>query len=97
VFVAHTINVYEEPLVNPDTVTGDDAAEPMNAPGVEIAVYKEIAEPPTSVGAVNATDAEASPPVAVPMVGASGLFNGSKKAEINPAGGRIGMMPPFRS
>jgi hypothetical protein len=37
VFVAHTINVYDDPLVNPDTVTGDDAAEPMNAPGVEIA------------------------------------------------------------
>jgi hypothetical protein len=50
--------VYDEPLVNPDTVTGEDAAEPINAPGVEMAEYEVIAEPPTSAGAVNATDAD---------------------------------------
>ena len=54
-----------------------------------------MAEPPTLDGAVNATDAEASPAVAVPMVGALGFLSGSKKAEINPAGGRSGMMPPY--
>jgi hypothetical protein len=51
-----------------------------------------MAEPPTFVGAVKATDAEASPPEAVPMVGASGFLSGSKKAEINPAGERIAML-----
>jgi hypothetical protein len=30
------------------------------------------------------------------MVGALGLFSGSKNAEINPAGGRKGMMPPYQ-
>ena len=55
-----------------------------------------MAEPPTLDGAVKVTDAVVLPPVAVPMVGALGLFNGSKKAEINPAGGRSGMMPPYQ-
>jgi hypothetical protein len=55
-----------------------------------------MAEPPTLAGAVKVTDAEASPPEADGEVGASGFFSGSKNAEINPAGGRKGMMPPFR-
>jgi hypothetical protein len=53
-----------------------------------------MAEPPTLDGAVKVTDADALSPVAVPMVGALGLFSGSKKAEIKPAGGLNGMMPP---
>jgi len=61
-------------------------------PGFEIAEYEDIAEPPTFVGAVNETDAEASPAVADGDVGASGFFSGSKKAEINPAGERIAML-----
>jgi hypothetical protein len=64
-------------LVRPVTVTGEEAAVPINEPGDEIAEYAEIAEPPTLDGAVKATDAEASPPVAVPMVGALGFFSGS--------------------
>jgi hypothetical protein len=54
-----------------------------------------IAEPPTSAGAVNVTDAVVSPSVAVPMVGALGFFSGSKNAEINPAGERIAMLNSF--
>ena len=69
--------MYDEPLVKPVTVTGEDAAEPMNAPGVDIAEYDEMTEPPTLDGAVNVTDADASPPVAVPMVGALGFLSGS--------------------
>jgi hypothetical protein len=56
---------------------GDEAADAITDPGVEMAEYKEMAEPPTLAGAVKVTDAEASPPVAVPIVGALGLFNGS--------------------
>jgi hypothetical protein len=37
VFVAHTAKVYAVPLVKPDTVIGDDAADAMIASGVEIA------------------------------------------------------------
>jgi hypothetical protein len=54
-----------------------------------------MAEPPTLDGAVKVTDAEESPAEAAAAVGASGFLNGSKNAEINPAGGRSGMMPPF--
>jgi hypothetical protein len=36
-----------------------------------------MAEPPTLAGAVNDTDAEASPPVALTPVGAFGFFSGS--------------------
>ena len=55
-----------------------------------------MAEPPTLEGGVKLTDAETSPSVAVPMVGALGFLSGSKNAEINPAGGRSGMMPPYQ-
>jgi hypothetical protein len=64
-------------LVNPVTLIGEEAADAMTAPGVEMAEYAEIAEPPTLAGAVKATDADVSPPVAVPMVGALGFLNGS--------------------
>jgi len=64
-------------LVKPVTLIGEEAAEPMIPSGVEMAEYAEMAEPPTLAGGVNATDAEASPAVAVPMVGALGLFSGS--------------------
>jgi hypothetical protein len=77
VFVAHTANVYAVPLVKPVTLIGEEAADAIIPWGVEIAVYAEIAEPPTLDGAVNATDADSPPAVAVPMVGALGLFSGS--------------------
>jgi hypothetical protein len=35
--VAHTANVYDVPLVKPDTVIGDDAADAMIPSGVEMA------------------------------------------------------------
>ena len=41
-------------------MTGEDAAVPINAPGVEMAEYEVIAEPPTLDGAVNATEAAES-------------------------------------
>jgi hypothetical protein len=69
-------------LVNPLTVTGEDAPVPVNPPGLEVTVYPVIAPPPIFAGAVNATDAEAFPPVAVPIVGASGVFNGKYDAVI---------------
>jgi len=77
VFVAHTANVYAVPLVNPVTLIGEDAADAVMPSGVDTALYEEIADPPTFDGAVNVTDAEASPPEAVPMVGALGFFSGS--------------------
>jgi hypothetical protein len=56
-------------------VTGEDVPVPVKPPGEEIAVYPVIAPPPTRFGAVKVTDAKVSPPVAVPIVGASGTFN----------------------
>jgi hypothetical protein len=44
-----------------------------------------MAPPPTLVGAVNATDADKAPAVAVPIVGASGISNGKYDAVKNPA------------
>jgi hypothetical protein len=67
--------VYAVPFVRPLTVIGEDVPVPVNPPGDEITVYPVIAPPPTLEGAVKVTDAEASPPVAVPIVGASGTFN----------------------
>jgi hypothetical protein len=73
-FVAVTVNVYEDPVVRPLTVTGDDAPVPVNAPGEEVAVNVETAAPPVAF-AVNVTDAliPFPPAVAVPIVGACGI------------------------
>ena len=71
--VAVTVNVYDVPAVKPETVMGEDAAVPVNPPGLDVAVYPVMAEPPLFVGAVNATEAEDTPAVAVPIVGAPGL------------------------
>jgi hypothetical protein len=75
--VAHTANVYAVPFDKPVTLIGEEAAEATTPPGVDNAEYEEIAEPPTLVGAVKVTDAVVFPAVAVPMVGALGLFSGS--------------------
>ena len=76
-FSAQTAKVYAVPLVKPVTEIGDEAADAVTSPGVDLAIYSVIAEPPTSAGAVNGTDAAASPAEAVPIVGAPGFFSGS--------------------
>jgi hypothetical protein len=71
--VALTLNVYEVPFVRPLTVMGEDDPVPVIQPGVDVAVYPVIpAGMPVQAGAVNATEAVVSPPVAVPIVGAPG-------------------------
>ena len=62
----------------PSPVTRMGDPEPLTAipPGEEVAVYEVIGEPPFEAGGVNATDACALPPVAVPMVGVPGTLKG---------------------
>ena len=36
--VAVTVNVYAVPFVKPDTVIGEDAADPVIPPGLDVAV-----------------------------------------------------------
>jgi hypothetical protein len=75
-FVATTINAYEVLVVKPLTVIGEDEPVPVRPPGEEITVYPVIAPPPTTEGAVKATDTDvALATVAVPIVGALGTFN----------------------
>ena len=71
--VAVTVNVYEVPSVNPVTVRGEDAPDAVILPGLLVAVYEVIAEPPVAP-AVNATvaDVPVFKSVAVPIVGACG-------------------------
>jgi hypothetical protein len=59
-------------LVNPLTVIGDDAAEPVILLGVDVAVKVLTAAPPVAP-AVKVTEAAALEPVAVPIVGACGI------------------------
>jgi hypothetical protein len=68
--VAVTVQLYETPLVNPDTVIG--LLVPVAVWPPQSTVYPVIMEPPSCAGAVNATVREPFPDVAVPMVGASG-------------------------
>jgi hypothetical protein len=58
---------------------------PVNPPGDDVTVYAVIAPPPILEGAVKVTVADAEPAVAVPIVGASGTFNGKYEAVKNPA------------
>jgi hypothetical protein len=82
--VATTVNVYEVKFDNPDTVMGEDVPVPVKPLGEEVTVYPVIAPPPISAGAVKVTDAVASDAVAVPIVGASGTFNGKYEAVKKP-------------
>jgi hypothetical protein len=59
-------------LVSYVTVIGLVVPVPVNPPGLEVAVYPVIAEPPLLAGAVNVTVACPFPAVAVPIVGAPG-------------------------
>ena len=54
------------------TVTGDAAAVPVKAPGLQVAVNPVIAEPPFDAGGVKLMEAWPLPGVAMPMVGAPG-------------------------
>ena len=66
--------MYAVPLVRPVTVIGDVADVAVTEPGVDVAVYVLVPVPlPRNEGAVKVTSAWAFPPVAVPIVGASGL------------------------
>jgi hypothetical protein len=72
------------PFDKPDTVTGEDTPVPVKPPGEDVTVYPVIAPPPVFAGAVKVTDAVVLPPVAVPIVGGLGMYNGKYEAVMNP-------------
>jgi hypothetical protein len=70
-----TVKVYEVPVVNPETVMGDEADVPVIPPGLEVAVYVTDPLLPVYVGAVNATVAVVLlVAVAVPIVAVPGIL-----------------------
>ena len=82
-FVAVTVNVYAVPFVRPVTVIGDAPPVAEKPPTVEVTVYAVIEEPPSLLGDVNAMVACPSPPVTVPIVGASGAVAGPDEEAVN--------------
>jgi hypothetical protein len=72
IFVALTLNVYDVPVERPLTTTGDDAPEPVNPPGVDVAVYVYVAGEPVAEGENETLAQLLFPAVAVPIVGALG-------------------------
>jgi len=75
--VAVTVNVYGVEPLRPLTVTGEDAPVPVIDPGLEVAVYPVIADPPLSDGAVKVMLADVElAKEAVPIVGAPGTVLG---------------------
>jgi hypothetical protein len=70
-FVATTVKVYAVPFVKPVIVIGLDEPVPVMFPGLDVAVYPVIDEPPVAF-AVNDTDACALLAVTSPIVGACG-------------------------
>jgi hypothetical protein len=76
------VTVYAEPLVSPETVTGDEEPVPLTVVPSDVffavATYPVIADPPTLEGAVNVTETDvALATLAVPIVGALGTSSGS--------------------
>ncbi len=70
---AVTVNVYDVPFANPETVIGDVAEDPVIELGVDVAIYKLFVDGfPKYVGSVNGTLADVSPALAVPIIGAVG-------------------------
>jgi hypothetical protein len=69
-FSALTVNVYAVAGVNPVIIMGEVEPVAVTPPGEDVTV-NEVAVPPVIAG-VKATDADATPAVAVPIVGASG-------------------------
>ena len=67
-----TVKVYVVPLVKPLTVIGD-VPVPVSPSGDDVAVYVMVLLP-MYVEAVNVTVADASPAVAVPIVGVLGFL-----------------------
>ena len=72
-FVAVTVNVYAVPLLRPVTLSGELAPVAVRPPGLAVTVYELILAPPLLAGKLNATNALASPPVAVTPSGELGL------------------------
>lgn len=71
--VAFTVNVYLVPLVRPETTqVVPPVVVQCFAPGEDVTVYPLIVAPPLAAGAVQNTDAEASPAVAWTPLGAPG-------------------------
>lgn len=76
-FVAVTVNVYEVLLDKPLTDIGDEAPVPVMPPGLDVAVYWLIADPPLSSGPVNDTETVPAAELdAEPIVGAPGTVFG---------------------
>ena len=69
------------PFVRPVTAMGLEAPDTLMLPGLQVAVYPVMADPPFAPGAEKATDAEPLPGVAAPIVGAAGDV-----PELSPAG-----------
>ncbi len=74
--MAWTVKVYAVPLVRPVTVHGAVVQVPVKLPGVEIAVYPVIADPPVLDGAVKVTEACVLLAVADTAVGGPGAVGG---------------------
>ena len=78
------------PLDKPVTTNGLELPVAVNPPGLDVAVYDVIAEPPSKPGALNATETCALPAVTDPMDGALGIVKGvtlldASLAELVPA------------
>ena len=71
-FVAWTVNVYDWPLVRPDTTHGVCGVLQVLLPGVDVTVYSVIGDPPFDTGAAQDTSAEAIPATPDTPVGAPG-------------------------
>jgi hypothetical protein len=71
-FVAVTVNVYDVPLVSSVTTHALVEVVHVNPPGVDVAVYAVITEPPVLAGVSQRTATRVSPAVAVTDNGAVG-------------------------
>ena len=67
--------------MSPATVIGLEVPVPVKPPGLEVAMYPVISDPPLLVGGVNVIEVCPFPAVAVPIIGASGTVEGVTEFE----------------
>ena len=88
-FVAVTVNVYDTPFVSSVTTHALVEVEHVKAPGVEVAVYDVIADPPLLAGVTQRTAARVSPAVALTDNGAVGAVAAERGVTVTMAEGGL--------
>jgi hypothetical protein len=89
IFVAVTVNVYDMPFVSSVTTQALLDVVHVKPPGVEVAIYDVIADPPLLAGVTQRTATRVSPAVALTDKGAVGTVAAERGVTVTVADGGL--------